>query len=419
MKLLIKQARVADPSSPFHDQIVDLFIDKGIITGINDKKTGADREIDASGLYVSPGWVDVFADYADPGYEFRETIESGAAAAASGGFTDVLIIPNTNPPVHNKSSVEYVTKKSADLPVTIHPLGSITKNIEGRELSEMYDMRLSGARAFSDGIRPVQSAGLLLKALQYVKTFDGVIVQLPDDLTINPQGLMNEGIVSTRLGLPGKPALAETLLVSRDINLADYADSRIHFTGISTAASIDCIAQARTRGIKVSCSVTPHHLFFSDEDLRDYDTNLKVNPPLRNTEDREQLRNALREGKVDCIASHHFPHETDGKNLEFEYARFGMAAQQTAFAVMNTAVPGIDPGMWARILSINPREIFDLEKIRVDRQQRACLSFFDPGATWTLQPGAQQSRSKNTPFPGRELRGRVAGIFNNHHCTLA
>jgi len=242
MKILIKQARILDPSSPHNGQTFDIFIDNGTISQIDKKiSTKADKEISVDGLHVSPGWMDVFANFADPGYEFKETLETGAAAAAAGGYTDVMIIPNTQPTTHNKAAIEYITRKSNTLPVTIHPIGAITKNTEGKELAEMYDMRASGAIAFSDGTHCVQSAGLLVKALQYVKSFDGTLIQLPDDKSINPHGLINEGVMSTQLGLPGKPVMAEELMVARDIKLARYAESKLHFTSISSAKSLEYI----------------------------------------------------------------------------------------------------------------------------------------------------------------------------------
>ncbi|MBI3137983.1 MAG: dihydroorotase [Sphingobacteriales bacterium] len=419
MKILIKQARITDPNSPHNGQIADIFIENGTITriaaGITEK---ADKVIEREGLFVSPGWVDVFANFADPGYEFKETLETGAAAAAAGGYTDVMIIPNTNPAIHNKSAVEYIVHKGRDLPVTIHPIGAITRNTEGKELAEMYDMKWSGAVAFSDGINCVQSAGLLVKALQYVKAFDGIIIQLPDDKSVNPPGLINEGVVSTQLGLPGKPAMAEELVVERDISLAGYADSKLHLTGISTKKSADYVRKGKENGIAVSCSVTAYHLFFCDEDMTSYNTNLKVNPPLRTREDRESLREAVLNGTVDCLATHHLPHEIDSKVIEFEYAKFGMTGLETAYAVLNTAVPGIPAERCVELLCINPRKIFALEPATLKIGNAAKLTLFQPARNWTVSVADLKSKSVNTAFTGTTLTGKVAGTINGDKLTL-
>ncbi|MBK7097689.1 MAG: hypothetical protein IPH58_04175 [Sphingobacteriales bacterium] len=277
MNILIKQAKIIDPTSPHNGQTADILISKGIILRIGKNlNIKAEKIIEEKGLHVSPGWTDIFSDFADPGYEYRETLVSGANAAAKGGYTDVCVIPNTKPVADQKAVIEYIVQKSKNLPATIHPLGAISKNIEGKELAEMYDMKLSGAIAFTDGVKPMQSAGVFVKALQYVKSFDGVIIQLPDDKSINPNGLMNEGITSTRMGLLGRPEITEEIFVSRDIKLAAYAASKLHLTGISVGASIKLIKEAKKKGDEISCSVTPYHLFFCDEDLISYDTNLKV-----------------------------------------------------------------------------------------------------------------------------------------------
>ena len=308
MKVLIKNATII--SSLHANSPTDILIENGFITEIQPGITiNADKIVEKQNLHVSAGWMDFFANFCDPGDEYKETLESGAKAAAASGFTEVMLIPNTSPIVYNKSQVEYIVQKSKNLQVKIHPIGAITKNAEGRELNEIYDMQNSGAIGFSDGINSLQSSGIMLKALEYVKTFSGTIIQMPDDKNIGINGLMNEGIISTKLGLPGKPAIAEEILIARDIELLKYTGSRLHFTGISTKKSLELIQAAKKEGLNISCSVTPYHLFFCDEDLWDYDTNLKVNPPLRTRNDMFALREGLKKGAIDFISSHHQPHD--------------------------------------------------------------------------------------------------------------
>lgn len=414
MKILLKQVSISDPNSAFNNCIKDILIADGVIAKIDDSITDADEIIDCKGSYASPGWVDIFANFCDPGYEYKETISTGAQAAAAGGFTRVFILPNTAPAIQSKSQVEYVVQQSKSTAIHVHPLGAVTKGIEGKELAEMYDMFSSGSVAFTDGTSPVQSAGLMVKALQYVKSFDGVIIQVPIDKSIGQFGLMNEGIMSTKLGLPGIPAMAEELIVARDIKLARYADSKLHFSGVTSAKSLEYIKRAKEGGLQVSCSVTPYHLFFCDEDLQQYDTNLKVNPPLRSRVDMLALREAVLNGVVDCIASHHLPQDWDSKTCEFEYAKNGMIGLQTAYAATQTVIPDLDVNRITALFSLNARRIFNLPAASIMENAEAELTIFNAGKKIVFDKEMNKSKSFNSPFFNKELQGEVLGIVNKN-----
>ena len=417
MKILIKQAKIISPSSPFNGQIKDILITDGKISLINDsinEKTA--KVIAQDGLCASIGWMDMFADFADPGFEQKESIETGSKAAAAGGFTDVMLIPNSQPVFDNKAQVEYVVQKAKQVAIHIHPIGAVSKKTEGKDLSEMYDMRQSGAVAFSDGIKSIQNSALVLKALQYVKSFDGTIIQIPDDTGIGTNGLMNEGIVSTQMGLPGKPVLAEELMVARDLKLARYADSKIHFTGVSSPKSLEYIKRSKESGIKVSCSITPYQVYFCDEDLQGYDTNLKLNPPVRTKADMLAVRAALLDGTIDCVASHHLPQHWDNKTCEFEYALPGMIALETMFAVLISC--GLPAADFVQMQTVAIRNIFGLPIPEIKENEPACLTLFVPNAEFVFEENMIQSKSKNSPFIGRQLKGRVVGIINKSNIQL-
>ena len=413
MDILLKNVIIADPHSIHNNSVKDILVEKGMVIAIAESIVRkADMEIDgSSNTYLSPGFVDVFSQFSDPGFEQKETLESGAAAAAVGGFTEVFVVPNTSPAISTKSGVEYIVQKTKDLSVAIRPLGSVTKNCEGKELAEMYDMYSSGAIAFSDGLRPVQSSQILLKALQYVKSFDGVIIQMPVDKNIAPGGLMNEGIISTQLGLPGIPAIGEELLIARDIGLLEYTGSRLHITGVSTAKGIELIKEAKAAGLNITCSVTPYHLYFCDEDLMSYDTNLKVAPPLRSKEDREALRNAVIDGTVDCIASHHIPQHYDDKVCEFEYAKPGMIGLQTSFAVVNTVLPQLSIERLVQLFSFNARSIFHLPTGRIEEGSNAEFTLFSKDENTVFTTDTSRSKSFNAPFLNMPLKGKIKGII--------
>ena len=417
MKVLIKSATIVFPSSPFHGKSQDILIENGIISEIgNDLKTNADKTVTIDGLHISAGWMDCFANFCDPGQEFKETLETGANAAAAGGFTQVMLIPNTQPVVYNKSQVEYLVQKSKGLPVQIFPIGSVTKNAEGKELSEMYDMYNNGAIAFSDGLNPVQSSGILQKALEYILAIDATIIQLPDDKSIGSGGLMNEGEISTKLGLAGKPAIAEELMIARDIELARYTGSKVHFTGISTAKSLELIAAAKKEKLHVSCSVTPYHLFFCEDNLLSYDTNLKVNPPIRTEKDRDALRTGIKDGIIDFIASHHQPQDWDNKVCEFEYAKNGMEGMESVFGAAR--ICGISAADFVKMQTDNIRRIFKIDSPSLNNGERANITLFTPDEEHVFEEKDIFSKCRNNAFVGKKLKGKVIGIINGDNLFL-
>jgi len=415
MKILLKKVLIAQPSSVINNTVKDILIDNGVIQTIQDNITAeVDTVFEDENIIVSPGWVDCFSHFCDPGFEYRETLETGSKAALAGGFTNVFVLPNTFPVIQNKSQVEYIIQNSKQLPINISPIGALSKNIEGKELAEMYDMYNSGAIAFSDGLQPVQTSGFLLKALQYVKAFNGTVIQMPIDKTISYNGLINEGIVSTQLGLPGIPSIAEEIIIKRDIDLLRYTESKLHFTGITTAKSIELIKSAKAEGLQISCSVTPYHLFFCDEDLKQYDTNLKVNPPLRSRADMFAIQQAVLNGDIDCIASHHLPYNNDEKNCEFENAKNGMISLQTAYSSINHILPTLSNGTIANLFSYNASTIFGLPKINIQEGAIANLTLFTRTDKTILTKENNKSKSFNTPFADKELNGKVIGVVTKN-----
>lgn len=419
MHILLKNVQIIAPGAPNHGQHQDILIENGVISQIGNNISAAQAKIvEDKNLCVSPGWTDIFAHFSDPGQEYKEDLQSGAAAAAKGGYTTVFIVPNTQPALHTKPQIEYVISRTRHTGVQVLPIGAVTKNIEGTSLAEMYEMKEAGAVAFSDGLKPIQSPGIMLKALQYVKAVDGTVIQLPDDLSISAHGLMHEGVFSTQLGMPGKPAIAEELIIQRDLDLAAYTDSRIHFTGISTAKSVQLIAAAKAKGVKVTCSVTPYHLSLTDGDLQTYDSNLKVNPPLRTKEDVKALQQAVKDGLIDCFATHHLPQDWDAKVLEFEYAKNGMIGLESAFGVLRQYLPEVPLETLVNMLAIQPRNIFNLPAHVVAVGAVANLTIFDPEEEWTLTPAHLASKSKNSAYLGARLKGAVKGIINGTHAQL-
>jgi dihydroorotase len=417
MNVLLQQVTIIEASSAYHKQVKDILIVDGFIKQIANNISLENCDvIKGTNLHVSIGWLDIFADFAEPGNEHRETLESGANAAAAGGFTDIMLIPNSNPAVDSKAQVEFLIERSKQLPINIHPIGAVTKNIDGNTLSEMYDMHASGAVAFGDGTKSIQQSGVLLKAMQYVAAKNATIIQIADDKSISDGGLMNEGIESTKLGLPGKPAIAEELMIARDIELLGYTNSKLHITGVSTKKGLELIVAAKKRGLQITCSVTPYHLLFCDEDLNGYDTNLKLNPPLRTREDMLALQNALRSGEIDCLASHHSPQSWDDKTCEFEYAKNGMITLQTLYGAVSKLMD--DTEALVKLLSENNRNIFDIAKPTIEENAIACLTIFEPNKEYVFEENMILSKSKNSAFVGKMMKGKVVGIVKNNKMVL-
>ena len=420
MNILIKQATIVDSTSPFNGKIMDILIEKGIITQL--KKTIANEKnyktIEADGLCVSVGWLDMQVNFCDPGNEHKETLENGLRAAAKGGFTAVCVMSGTNPPLHNKAQIEYVKNRAKDSLVDVFPIGTISHNQEGKDLSEMYDMQLAGAVAFSDYKKPIKDAGLILRALQYSANINSFIITHCDDKTISHDGQMNEGVTSTKLGLKGIPALAEELMIQRNLQILEYTGGKIHFPTISTKGSVELIKKAKANGLSVTAGVAAHNLLLDETELEGFDTNYKVNPPLRSKEDVTAVRKALENGIIDVVVSDHNPQDIESKDLEFDLANNGIIALQTAFNCMVTGVSKITLDKIAEALAENPRQILGLENETIKENAKANLTLFTLNDKTTFTEKDNISKSKNSPFIGKTLNGKVVGVINNGKVVL-
>lgn len=420
MQFLIKSAKVVDPSSPHNGKIVSILIENGTIRKISSGKIdvpGSAKVIDQPGLHVAPGFFDMQVNFRDPGLEYKEDLLSGCVAAAAGGFTGVAVMPGTHPPIHSKAEIEYVKNKTAGNLVDVFPVGAITHHADGKELSEMYDMYTAGAIAFSDDKKPVADAGLLMRALLYAKNFKGLVMAHCDDKTVSLNGQMNEGKTSTTLGLKGIPALAEELMVARNLFLCEYTEGKIHFQSISTAGSVDLIRSAKKKGLKVTAAVNAYNLALDDSALEGFDTNCKVNPPLRTKADIDALRKGLSDGTIDAITSDHSPEDEENKRVEFDYAAFGMTGLETSFALANT-YSGLKLSDLVRKLAINPRQTLGLPVPKIKEREKANITLFLPNKDWKLEEKAIRSKSKNTPFIGKKLKGQIVGVLNNGKLDL-
>jgi dihydroorotase len=415
MSTLFRKVRIVDPASAVHGQCIDLRIaPDGRIAALGEglEASAEDLLVEAADLHASPGWFDPYAQFRDPGEEHKEDLESGAAAAAQGGFTAVAVLPDTDPPRDNKSAVAYVRKRAQDLPVALHPYATITQGLKGRELTEMHDLRSAGAIAFAEGHRPIRHAGMLLRALRYTQPMDGLVCSLPLDLDLVGKAVVHEGLEATRLGMAGMPHLAETLQLQRDLSILRYAGGRLHVPLLSSAQSVELLRAAREEGLMVTAGVAAYQLLLDDRELDGYDANVKVMPPLRSQEDREALIDAVCDGTIGAVCSHHAPQHQDDKQVEFEYAGYGIAGLETTYASLRTALgERATPERCCALLGRHARQWYGLPQPRIEAGEAAELTFFQPDKPWTPSPAQSRSKARNNPLYGRTLTGRVYGIF--------
>lgn len=414
MNILIKSAHIIDSKSPYNGKVVDVLIENGMISSIKSKIVPQKnvKVIEAKNLHLSAGWLDMQVSFCDPGFEHKEDINSGISAAIAGGYTGVAVVSSTNPPIHSKGDVQYIKNKTVNSIVDVHPIGTVSYRQEGKDISEMYDMQQAGAVAFSDDKKPITDAGLLMRALLYSQNFGSLIITHCDEKSISQDGKMNEGATSTILGLKGIPALAEELMVGRNIFLAEYTNAPIHISNISTQKSVSLIKQAKANGLKITASINAYNIALDDTALLGFDSNYKLNPPLRIKSDMEALRKGLADGTIDAITSDHRPQDIESKDIEFDYASNGMIGLESAFGLINTNKGKIKLETIIEALTTNPRTILKLEQPKIAEGQQANITLFDPGAEWIFEKKSIRSKSTNTPFIGTKFKGKVIGIIN-------
>jgi len=415
--ILLKGGSIVDPEgSPVSR--ADILVRGGNIAQIGDN---VDAEgvpvVDCTNRMISPGWMDMHVHLREPGYEYKETIGTGCAAAAYGGFTAVACMPNTDPPVHTRDVVEFIVERAEKLPVDVYPIACVSKRREGKELAEMSDLKDGGAVAFSDDGSPVYDAGLMRRALEYASMLDMPIINHMEDLELNRGGQMHEGSVSTRLGLPGIPGLSEDVMVARDILLSEFTGGKLHVAHISTARSVELVRRAKAGGFAVTAEVCTHHFTLTDEavETMEYSTHTKMHPPLRSPADVKAVIEGLVDGTIDAICTDHAPHASFEKEVEFIEAPFGIIGLETAWGLIGREL--VSKGILSLEDAVSrittaPRRILNLAPVRVEVGSPANLTVFDATTEWTFEPSCIQSRSRNTPFVGEKMVGRAWAVYN-------
>ena len=416
MNVLIKSATILDDKSDFHNQTQDILVENGFITQIAKSLKNPNKYpvIALENLHVSSGWFDSSVSFGEPGYEERETIANGLQVAAASGFTDIALNANTNPVIDSHSDIAFVKSKAANSATSLHPVGALTKGSEGIDLAELFDMKSAGSIAFGDYKKSIENPNLLKIALQYASSFDGLVLSFPHESRVAKKGVMNENITSTRLGLKGLPALAEELQIVRDLFLLEYTEGKLHIPTLSTAKSVALIREAKAKKLNVSCSVAIHNLMFTDESLSDFDTNFKVNPPLRTQSDIEALITGIKDGTIDMVTSDHNPIDIEYKKIEFDYAKNGTLGLESAFGALNT----LFTTKKAVQLLTKGKQRFGLNDGSIEIGSSAQLSLFNPSEPYVFEDKHLHSKSKNSLFLGSKLKGKVYGIIANNTTSI-
>lgn len=412
MNILLRSAKIIDSNSKYHNQKMDILVKNGIIADIskNIDLPNNCKEIRLKNLHVSNGWFDTSVSLGEPGYEERENIIHGLEVAGCSGFTKVALNPNTFPLIDNKSAVEFLIQKSASAPVDLYPIANLTQGAAGKEMAELYDMKNSGAIAFGDYNKSLENANLLKIALLYAQNFDGIVLSFPQDSGIGNHGFVNESENTTRLGLNSIPNLSEELQISRDLALLDYTGGKLHIPTISTAKAVQLIKDAKKKGLDVSCSVAAHHIFLTDDEIKSFDTNFKVRPPLRSLKDTKALLKGIKDGTIDMIVSDHNPIDIENKNVEFENGIYGTIGMESLFG---SARINLELDETIACLTEKPCKRFDLPVSIIEKEAKAELTLFDPDLVYTFEKNNILSKSKNSAFLGKELKGKAYGIYAN------
>ncbi len=414
MKLVITGVTIADLNSKFNQNTCDVRVEQGSIVAIGEslQPEAGDEIFDGTGCYLSPGFFDLNCSIGDPGFETREDINSAAAAAQAGGFTGLAVLPNTDPAVHSKAEVEYIRNRAAGKLVDIHPIGAISRNLEGKELAELYDMKQAGAVAFSDGNKPLSDDGFMSRALQYAKGVEALLMVYPENASIAGKAQVNESRTSVLLGMKGIPSLAEEMQISRDLFLAAYHDTPIHISTISTEGAVKLIRKAKQDGLKVTCDVAVHHLVFTEEQLNQFDSNYKVKPPLRAQSDVDALLEGLKDGTIDAITAQHRPQEIEHKAVEFEIAAYGILGLQTALPLLLSA--GLDAQQIADKLAVGPRRVLNMSVPSIEIGETANFVVYNPNQSWMYNQASNRSKSRNSPILDQQLTGKIKLVYNNN-----